>query len=218
VAEGYPYDKGDRFERPEYYMFSRFGGAGFLRDYAEARTAGADRLMARQAAETAAGRAPSSLLPLLPLLEALLPGAVPLPSDRGPARAGATDLSPTEAALLGLAEALLRGRPAGPELAFHLGRFEVTKRLKTAYLKQGQAEDGGPEGPLAHALLQLCCGLHHEATGSLKSLNGLLKLGDLACSDAFAHAGPDALCAALCGLALEARAVERLAGEKGVAW
>jgi hypothetical protein len=218
MAEGYPYDKGDRFERPEYYMFSRFGGAGFLRDYAEARTAGADRLKARHAAEAVAGHDPSSLRPLLPLLEALLPGEVSRPSDRSPAQAESTALSPTEAALLGLTETLLRQRPAGPEVGFYLGRFEVTKRLKTGYLKQGHTEDGGPEGPLAHALLQLCCGLHHEATGSLKSLNGLLKLGDLACSDAFAHAGPDALCAALCGLALEARAVERLAGEKGVVW
>lgn len=213
MAEPYPYADGDRFQDPEYYMYSKFGGHDFLEGYLRSREA-ALRTLKDRCADSVRQDGLRMMAPLVPFLNRLYPE---IDAGPEPVRDEAPPLSSTAEALLVICTGMARDGRTDPDLMFYLGRFEVTKRLRTEYPHNGGTPPGDPDGVAAHGLLMLGCALHHELTGSLKTLNTLLKLGDLACSEAFADADGDSLYAAVCALTLESAHIRQLMREKEVA-
>lgn len=215
----YPYCNRDLLTEPEYYMFSSFKGLDTLEAYSEVRRQGVERLTKQYNYLLANNDGPNLLLPHLPALEHLLPKSVAASNSTLEDSAHEGPVSPTVARLLELLAGLLNdAQGQHPDLHFFIGRFEVTKRLRCEYDANGKPATEEWENATAHGLLLLCSALHHEGTGSLKSLNCLLKLGDMACSYAFNDADADALCTALAGLHAENRLIRSLGKNKGVAW
>ncbi|MBK7901047.1 MAG: hypothetical protein IPJ99_17330 [Betaproteobacteria bacterium] len=166
----YPYSAENRLDVPHAYMYAPFGGRTFLHAYV------ADREK-RLAARLPFGhlRPSDSFAPRL--IEAARRRAS-LASPHAFSPGGRTELQPLLAALLA---SLARGdlATAQPWLNRILQRFEVSKKLYTAYAPSFRKGEGEMRDPACYAELALCLALAYSMSGHLQYLSTLLKLVDL---------------------------------------
>jgi len=224
----YEYTNRDLFEKSETYEYTELEGSAFLDAYL------ADRADAIEALdERLTGTEQRSMNGWEGLLGALswadpdpvqdnLPVLADLPrlsdSDGIPnVDADRVATVPLLAGLLGVPNGV---PPDGEVSAVWLNRlverFEVHKRLYAAYGTEMRPVDDEPAARIAYPMLALAALVGHDRNGSLKLLNGALKICDaLSSTDANAM---DAGVAALSRIALdeERSAVRALAAEKEV--
>lgn len=224
----YEYTDHDLFEEPEAYEYTKLYGAAFLDAYLVDRADAVEALDERLAGTEL--RTVNGWEGVFDALEWADPDPVrdylPVPADllgvSGTDAVPNTDAErietvPLLAGLLGIPD----GAPPDSETcAVWLNRlveqFEMYKRLYTAYGSEMRAVEDEPAARIGYPMLALAALVGHDRNGSLKLLNGALKICDaLSSTDANAM---DAGVAALSRLALdeERGAVRALATEKGV--
>jgi len=224
----YEYTNRDLFEKPETYEYTELGGSAFLDAYLVDRVEAIEALDERLTyTEQGSLNGWEGLLGALSWadpdpVQDNLPVLADLPRLSG--SDGIPNVDTDRVATLPLLVGLLgvpNGVPPDSEasavwLNRLVERFEVHKRLYAAYGTEMQPVDDEPAARIAYPMLALAALVGHDRNGSLKLLNGALKICDaLSSTDANAM---DAGVAALSRIALdeERGAVRALAAEKGV--
>ena len=236
----YEYSRVNQLTHPHSYMYTPYEGRPFLSSYRQSRLASGERLRARfeQTLEECAQDELQRINAVLPRCRPFLPpstvahleglrGALALSVPRAAAPpAGEVSIDDggwvkTSHVLARLLDALCQDAETTQELIRtqlnrYVARFEVTKKLWSAYSPALNESRGTDRDPALYASLSLALLLYHERRTSLKFLNAALKLNDLLCSVPAEELSAFAAFNAVVALHLEQKAVECLMAEKGV--
>lgn len=224
----YEYTDRDLFEEPEAYEYTELHGDVFLDAYLADRANAVEALDKRLAGtEQRAVNGWEGLLdalvwtdpdPVRDYLPVLVDNPRLSDADEIPnADADRVTTVPLLAGLLGVPNGTpLESEVSAVWLNRLVERFEIQKRVYAAYGPEMRSVDDEPVARIAYPMLALAALIGHDRDGSLKLLNGALKICDaLSSTDANEM---DIGAAALSRLALdeERGAVRALATEKGV--
>ena len=229
MSDLYPYADENRLAQPHSYMYPPLHGAAFFPAYKESRCAALDVLFAGGAHEgkcalplkvalaaEEACRMPESevLMPPLSWRRALRAEVLARAEDDS---LNLPDINGRQPALVQTAtvlDALLNALPeqgvaTAAWVDFFLERFEITKRLYTAYALPSRKGEGKYDSYALYMRLALLLGTLCFYKEDLRGLNTLLKLNDVLCSAAEELHGQEALMTA-CALMLETACAARL--------
>jgi hypothetical protein len=226
----YEYTDRDLMANPESYEYSEFHGKPFLDAYLADRRAAIAQLDERLEAGARPVEAWDGLLETLeqPVGDALrssLPADLPQSSTTPPPDASIPDPAGSSAVETTWLLSRILGYPdRRPPRSDRtdvwtndlIERFEVTKHLSARYDTEMRSigEDTAPL--VAYPMLALSGLIVQKRTGSLKHLNGVLKLCDTLSSMTISSMSPGMAALARLALDEERNAIERLAAWKGV--
>ncbi len=171
----YKYIERNLLDNPEYYMFSRFGGTNFFEDYISSRNSCLDyyeKILNHPYSKADA----ISIISNNDTIE--LRAIYELDKE---SRIETRDLL-MATLLLSLRNDTSKAGLCFQWLSFFIKRFEVTKRLYTAYSINTKPAASDYRSASNYILLSLSLILFYEKHDNLKMLNCALKLNDLICS------------------------------------
>jgi hypothetical protein len=237
----YPYTQRNLISHPEYYMFSAYHGAEFLHDYFEQRATFIADLECSYI-DNLKKQNQSNLLWLLNWKDILeqnknlfskdiqtIHAQLMLSSDKEhlpPCLQSTTELNTakridTESTLRLLLQIAVQQNTITRDsyllwLNRFLKRFEVSKKLYSAYHPSMKAADSDYRNYINFALLSLALLHDYEWVENFKMLNTALKLDDLLCSESNKLEEPETLLATILALHKERVIIQQIMTIKGV--
>lgn len=203
----YLYSAENRLVSPANYQYAAFGGQAYLAEYLRAREKALEALGVRPLAASSAA--------LIHLLAEYASNADDVPID-----ALSVDQTIRTQTLLGSLASWARENKVSATgevwLRRMIQRFEVSKRLYSAYPPGFRKGEGDSAQIELYVLFAALLWLRHLQTGNLQCLSTLLKATDLLCSLLPAQLPPETAKMLALIIELETESVRKLADEKGL--